>query len=80
MVSVGTNVIIFGNRPFRNLAKGTGDSVVHSDSFANNENRGIPSASVINVWLASQSHLPANSSYFRVICTFQELHDTCLLW
>ena len=28
--------------------------------------------------LASRLHFPANPSYFRFICTFQELHDTGL--
>ena len=30
---------------------------------------GVPSASMISVWFASRSHLTANSSYFRFICT-----------
>ena len=43
-------------------------------------NYGISSASVISVWLVSRLHLLVNSSYLLFICTFQELHDTCLVW
>ena len=31
-----------------------------------------------NLHLSARLHLPANSSYFRFVCTFQELYDTCL--
>ena len=58
------------------MGKGTEESAAHSDSFGNSRNWRVPSASMINVLLASCSYFPAKSSYFRFICTFQELHDT----
>ena len=62
------------------VGKWTWESAAHSDSFENSRKRGIPSISVINVWLASRSQNPANWSYFRFICSFQELHDIPLVW
>ena len=75
-------LLIPGPRPIDLFAirKGTGESATHSGSLGNSRNRGIPTASVINVGLACRSHLPANSSQFRFICTFQDLHQTCLVW
>ena len=65
------------NRPVGKMEKGTEGR----GSLGNSRKLGrIPSASVISVWLASRSHFPANASYFQFICTFQKLHDTCLVW
>ena len=67
------------NKPFQKLGKGTGESAAHSESLGNSRDRGIPSVSVINVWLASRSHFRANSSSFRFVCTFEELRYTFLV-
>ena len=68
------------DRPFRNLEKRTEESVAYSDRLGNTRKSGESPNLFGVVRLSSRLHLPANSSYFRFIRTFQELRDISLVW
>ena len=70
------------NRPFRNLGKGNTESAAHSDSLGNSRYRGIPSVSMINVWLASQSPNQVTFDLFAPFesCMILAWYGKCFLW